>query len=143
MASIALVRRVCGQFKNFAKAERINNSMSRPKRLCDSHFKLQNNDIIFVEQVTSGPNTLLKWQQSIKAEDSLLKINISVKDFPSMSQGSTVDVEFAVRVEKTLKLGVLKEMIAEKLSGLCNETVKPEEIIVKRKNIARQYKDSR
>lgn len=96
-----------------------------------------------MEQVTSGPNTLLKWQQSIKAEDSLLKINISVKDFPSMSQGSTVDVEFAVRVEKTLKLGVLKEMIAEKLSGLCNETVKPEEIIVKRKNIARQYKDSR
>ena len=47
--SIALIRRVSGQFKNFAKAERINNNASRPKRLCESHFKLQNNDILFVE----------------------------------------------------------------------------------------------
>ena len=141
------MRRVESSFKNTsAKAERINNSTSRPKRLCDSYFKLLNNDMIFVEEVvgvangSSGPSTstsLLNWQKAIKAEDSLLKINIFVSDFLVNTSGTTIDADFAVRVDKTLKLGALKEMIAEKLSGLCGEAVKPEEIVVKRKNIAR------
>lgn len=45
--------------------------MSRQKKLCDSYFKLQHNEIIFVENYLQSPliNSMSKWQKAIKAED--------------------------------------------------------------------------
>lgn len=157
---LALLRRVEPQGKSgSARVDRINNSATRPKKLCESYHSLPNNEIIFVEKTRKEPESSemyggalpsssgslgrLNWYKAIKAEDSLLKINFTVKDFPvaTAAAGAIVKAELPLRLHKQTKFGRLKEIIAEKLTEMCNKEIDATDFIVKRKNMMRQYKD--
>lgn len=55
--------------------------------------------------------------------------------------GAVVKAEFPLRVHKQTRFGRLKDMIAEKLTELCNKEIAATDFVVKRKNMVRQYKD--